>query len=113
MVALWLAVGTVATPFVLYSAFLALCTLQSVRARGVQIPAGIALVGKLWFVAGVVADVMFNLTFGYYWFREWRGWTFSQHIQWRVDNGIWDPRTQQWTAFLNAAAPGHIQRVPS
>lgn len=100
--------------FTIYTAFLVLCTVKSVQATGVAIPPGIRRVAKFWLLVGVPADVLFNWTVGAYWFREWRGWTFSSHIQQRVDDGLLDARTQEWALFLNAGDPthDHIKRIP-
>lgn len=100
-------------PFVIYTAFLVLCTLRAIQARNVELPLGMSAIGELWFIVGIVADVLFNWTWGAWIFREWRGTTFSSHVQWRVDNGRWDQRTQMWVAFLNAGAPGHIKTPAS
>lgn len=99
--------------FVIYTAFLALCTARSIEARGVEIPRLVRLVAKFWLLVGLPADVVFNWTVGAWTFGEWRGWTFSSHVQSRVDRGIWDHETRMWALFLNAGAPLHIKRVPA
>lgn len=110
----YVALITLAATFIIYTAFLVLCTLKAIQAKGVEIPEGIRRVGKFWLAVGVPADIAFNWTVGAYWFREWRGWTFSSHIQNRVDRGLWDHRTQEWALFLNAGDPtgDHIKRLP-
>lgn len=109
---LYAALSIVGATFIIYTAFLALCTLKAIQAKGVEIPSGIRTVGKVWLAIGVPADILFNWTVGAYWFREWKGWTFSSHIQQRVDAGLWDNRTQEWAVFLDAGDANHIKRLP-
>lgn len=97
--------------FFVYTAFLVLCTYKAIEAQGVEIPPGIRRIAKFWFLVGIISDVIFNWTVGAYWFHEWRGWTFSSHIQNRIDRGLTDARTLKWAYFLNAGDPGHIKRV--
>lgn len=106
---IWLAITVALIPFVIYSAFLVLCTLRSIEAQGVELPLGMKWIGYVWIMIGWPADVLFNQTWGRVIFGEARGLTFSAHVQWRVTAGLKDPKTMQWVAFLNCGAPNHIR----
>jgi hypothetical protein len=110
---LWLLVTVIASTAVVYVAFLALCGARLIQSKGVELPPDMRLVAHLFIAIGFVADVAFNWTRGALMFREFKGTTFSSHIQWRVDNGRWDQATQEWVRLLNAGEPGHIKRVPA
>jgi hypothetical protein len=112
VVAVWLILTPLVAMFTIYTAFLALCTARAIQAQGVEIPYLVRVVAAFWLVVGYPADILFNWTVGVYTFREWRGWTFSSHIQSRVDRGLWDDKTAMWARFLNAGAPDHIKRLP-
>lgn len=109
----YLALIPVGSLFIIYTAFLALCTARSIQARDIEIPKLVMFVAKFWLFVGLPADVIFNWTVGAWTFGEWRGWTFSSHVQQRVDRGTWDHETKMWATFLNAGAPLHIKRVPA
>ncbi len=112
------AVILVRIPPTIYTAFLALCALRSIKAQGVEVPRGFDALGRVLFLRGIVADVAFNYTWGAFVIfgsilrPEFRGTTFSSHVQWRVDQGLWDDVTARWALFLNAGAPNHIKRLP-
>lgn len=99
-------------PFAIYSAFLVLCTLKAIEAQGVELPLGMKWIGYFWLIVGWPADVLFNQTWGRVIFGEARGLTFSEHVQWRIDNGLVTPKTLMWARFLNSAAPDHVKRMP-
>lgn len=105
-------------PATIYTAFLALCALRSIQAQGVSLPRGFGALGQALFLRGLLADVAFNWTWGAFVIfgsplhPQFCGRTFSSHVQWRVDHGLWDAETATWARFLNAGAPGHIKRVP-
>lgn len=111
----YVVLAIVASVFVVYSAFMVLCTARSIEMHGVEMPKLVRFVAKFWLFVGLPADVIFNWTVGAWTFREWRGFTFSSHIQYRVDAGLWDHKTAMWTKFLNAGDPSgnHIKRVPA
>ena len=98
--------------FTIYTAFLVLCTIKAIQAKGVEMPPGIRRIGWFWYAIGFPADILFNWTVGAYWFKEWRGWTFSSHIQKRIDDGRKDERTLLWARFLSAGDENHIKRIP-
>ena len=112
VILLWLFVGVLAATFVIYTAFLALCGYKLIEKSGVEIPAGITRVAKVWLAIGVPADVLYNWFVGTARFRELRRWTYSAHIQDRIDRGLWDHDTATWARFLNAGDAGHIKRLP-
>ena len=109
---IWAALALVLIPFAIYTAFLVVCSLKAIEAQGVELPIGMKWVGYFWLLVGWPADVLFNHTWGRVIFGEGRGLTFSEHVQWRVDNGLVTPVTLKWARFLNAAAPNHIKRLP-
>lgn len=110
---LWVLIALLLIPFVIYTAFLALCTVRSVQAQGVEFPDGMHTIAEIWFVIGLPADLLFNWTWGVLIFGELLGTTFSSHVQKRVDLALIDPTTRLWSNFLNASAPRHIKRVPA
>lgn len=116
MVVLWIIIWAtllvaVATGFI-YTAFLALCTYKLIEESGVEIPLGIKRTAQVWYALGLPADVIYNLTVGRWRFGEFSGVTYSEHIQNRVDRGLWDHDTSMWALFLNAGRKGHIKRMP-
>lgn len=111
----WLLVGAlllvaVATGFI-YTAFLVLVAYRMIERTGVEIPVGIKRTAQAWLALGAPADVVYNLTVGRWRFREFSGVTYSEHIQNRVDRGLWDHDTATWALFLNAGAKDHIKRL--
>ncbi len=112
----WVAVGLVllvaVATGVIYTAFLVICAYKAIERTGVRIPIGIKRTAQVWFAIGLPADVIYNWTVGLVRFRELRGKTYSEHIQQRVDAGLWDDKTQEWALFLDAGAPNHIKRLP-
>ena len=55
---------------------------------------------------GILADVIFNATWGTVVFREWpKEWTFSERLQRHVNN----PRAAKWIFRVNLIDPGHIK----
>lgn len=110
----WIVGILLGAPFTVFSAFMALCTARSVQEAGVEFPPGMLTVARIWLLLGWPADVLFNATWGSWIFKEWRGLTFSAHIQLRIDNGLWDHKTVMWALFLNAGDPsGHHIRLPA
>lgn len=108
---IWVAVALVLAALAVHTAFLAMCGAKLILAK-VPMPWFMRLVIYLWLIVGYPADVIFNWTVGTLMFRELRGFTFSSHIQDRVDRGLWDMRTVTWVRVLNAGDPNHIKRVP-
>lgn len=109
---IWLILTPLLATFVIYTAFLVLCAYKLIEDTGVEIPVGIKRVATIWYGIGAVADVVYNGTVGFFRFWEFRGLTYSEHIQTRVDRGIWDRQTKLWALFLNAGRKNHIKRVP-
>ena len=67
----------------------------------------------LGLVPGLILDVIFNVTYGTFWFRELpREWTFSQRVDrleanarkgsLQYDRAVW------WANLLNTIDPGHV-----
>lgn len=117
----WVTGSVLVAQFLVYTAFLLMCGAKLMLSNGGDLGDGMELVCKVWLVVGWPADVWYNWTRGAWRFRshwhgipipEWRGVTYSAHIQWRVDQGCDDPETREWVRRLNAAAPDHIKRWP-
>lgn len=114
MVIVWLFSIVVLAIFVIYSAFLVLCGARLILSQGVELVDGMMIVAKIWLVIGYPADIVYNWTVGAWrfrsgWLPEWRGTTYSSHIQWRVDRGLWDPVTVHWVRILDGGDKGHIE----
>jgi hypothetical protein len=75
------------------------------------------LLARVLFYAGLVADALYNQTYGRYWFHEWvwrtHGAMFSNRVQWHIDYSDTKQLATaiRWADLLNAVAPNHIKRV--
>lgn len=104
-----LALLAMLSAFVVFTAFLVICTYTRIAETGVEIPVGIQRTATFWYAIGLVADAIYNWTFGFKRFGELRGVMYSEHIQDRVNDGDADHDTVMWKNFLNAGKPGHVR----
>lgn len=91
--------------------FLGYPTVRRLKAEGhdfgwvVKAPIYVAL------VIGLVADVVFNATWGTWIFREPpREWLFTDRLKrhWRGNNRRQKLRAEPWVRRVNAVDPGHV-----
>jgi hypothetical protein len=111
----WALVVTVFSTFYVYTAFLALCTVQRMRAAKVWMPWEMKVLAIFILVTGWPADVIFNITRGSFVYRElpWRvltgEFTFSSRTKRMMRaGGKSRERATPWAFLLNAGDEGHI-----
>lgn len=112
MVFAWILVTTVLATFVVYTAFLTLCTAKRMLAAGVPLPWDLKFVCYFWLLVGWPADVVYNWTRGTIRHRKLpRELTYSSRIQGLVEKGKADAETLAWANLLNAGDENHIRGV--
>jgi hypothetical protein len=116
-----IALGLILLAVVLEVAFIFCFTVAALIERNLWMPTSMRLLARVLFYVGVVADVLYNQTYGRYWFGEWLdlpwktpgGIMFSGRVQQHIDfgDGKQLETAIRWADLLNAVAPNHIKRV--
>ncbi len=119
-----IAVGVVLLGPVLEICFIFCFTVAGLLEAKLWMPASVAIIARVLEAIGVLADALYQQTWGRYWFKEWGGWPwrqpggwmFSGRVQWHIDNEPLGWRLDfaiQWADLLNAVVPehDHIKRV--
>jgi len=105
---IWLLVSAALATFVVYTAFLALCTAKRMIASGVSLPADLKLTCYLWLLIGWPADFVYNLLRGTLRHLEWpHELTYSARVQRLARKG--DKEAIEWARLLNAGDEDHVK----
>jgi len=111
MVLAWIFIAAVASWLILGGLFFAYPTVTRLKDQQDEFGLIVKIPIYLWFVIGVLADVVFNATWGTVIFRELpKEYVFTSRLSrhWHGDDAKQKQRAKSWVRRVNAIDPGHV-----
>ena len=96
--------------FSVITAFVFVSTVGKLLKSGVWCPWYIKVVAYVWLLIGIPADVLFNVVWGTWIFRERpREWLFTHRVKRHVSKTDWrGKKAKLWAEMLNAIDENHV-----